>query len=949
MAMILSAVLLGVAIFQTDPFFSSLLASLAVGLLCGTIVTLVVIMRQQRHHMTSRFETMIREQNKTRKLIKKLTSHKLCVDHHAIVSVTDAKGRITYANDKFCETSKYTEAELIGKNHRILNSGYHDASFFEALYRDIKQGNVWSGTVRNKAKDGSLYWVETTVAPIMDENGNVEEIVSVRTEITSIKEQEEELERSNQLLQSIFDNFPGAISVYDDDLRLSLANVAFHELLLVPEEAFPIGSSLEDVLRFNVRDDLYVTNADDHEIEDRIEGLMAQARVHSPYVFTCKNNSGQVLEVKGWPLKGGGFLSSHIDVTERHEMIRDLQAKHEEAQQTAEKLQLAQKMQASTHEQLLNSINSMQNGLAIWDSKGYLQLANSAFCKFHAPVADIIRPGMSFESLLRAGCTKGLWVGENNDPDDPDFEAWIAQRVEEHLTLDNIECNFTLRPGIKVVVQKRLASNGNIITTMIDVTALHEREEELKRTRDALEHIAYFDALTTLPNRAHGQQDLEALMSKENPGSKFALIQIDLDKFKRVNDTMGHAGGDHLLKVIGSRLSFLSSKVSAFRPYRWGGDEFVAIVLLDDDLDLEGLCQELTDLIAVPVPYEETTIWPTASLGIAIYPDDTTSLESLMIYADLALYKTKRMGRDGFQFFVAEMKEKVDSDNLIEIGVRSALELDQFVLYFQPQISAVDESIVGIEALVRWNHPDRGQLPPGLFMQVVENHGLAAALGRTVFDKAMMAVKRWTDEGLPFGRLAVNLSPGHIQKATLVDDFCASINKYGVDPGLLAVELLESVWLDDRDGNIEEIFHRFSSAGVHVELDDFGTGYASLTHLSNLPIDGIKIDRSLMSAVPHSEKQRAILDLVMSMTKLMQIRVVCEGVETVQQLETVSKIANCSVQGYLISRPLSFDQMTSWMRNKRNIGSLKIPESRLATQQPTLLEVNRRQGFGPFI
>ncbi|WP_198662914.1 sensor domain-containing protein [Cohaesibacter intestini] len=949
-AMISSAGLLVAALFQTDRLIAILLTGTAAGLLLATIVGLVALARHNHTHVMSRFEVMFREQDKARKLVKKLTSHKLCIDSHAIVSMTDAKGRITYVNDKFCEISQYSEAELLGRNHRILNSGYHDDSFFQKMYETVHRGEVWSGTVRNRAKDGSFYWVETTVAPVLNEKGELEELISVRTEITSIKEKKDELAKSNHLLQSIFDNFPGAISVYDKDLKLTLSNAAFHELLSVPADTFPIGTSLEDVLRYNAQNDLCGIKMTSEQIDARIKEHLDQARAHLPYVFTCEGKSEQVLEVKGWPLRDKGLLLTHIDVTERHAMIRNLKAKHEEAQQTAQKLQVAQRIQASTHEQLLNSINSMHNGLAIWDSQGYLQLANRAFREFHAPIADQILPGMAFETFMRLSCEKGLLVFDKKSSNDaPDLDHWIKRLVDEHLTQDHMESNLTLRPGTKVVLQKKRVSNGNIITTMIDVTAQRAREEELKRTRDALEHIAYFDSLTTLPNRAHGQQDLEALLRKGDQNTKFAIVQIDLDKFKRVNDTMGHAAGDHLLKVTGSRLSFLSSKVPAFRPYRWGGDEFVAIVLLDDDFDLEGLCQEMTDLVAVPVPYEDTTLWPTTSLGIATYPDDATDLESLMIYADLALYKTKRMGRDGYQFFSAEMKEKVDSDNRIELGVRSALEMDQFELYFQPQISALDESIVGIEALVRWNHPERGQLPPGLFMQVVESHGLAAALGRTVFDKAMMAAKKWMDEGLSFGRLAINLSPGHIQKATLVDDFCDSLNKYDVNPDLLAVELLESVWLDDSEGNIEEIFHRLSAAGVHVELDDFGTGYASLTHLSSLPIDGIKIDRSLISAIPHGDKQRAILELVMSMTKLMQLRVVCEGVETVQQLEAVSKIANCSIQGYLVSRPLSFDQMTSWMRDQRNIGSLKPREPRVQQISPPPLAVNARAGFDPAI
>ena len=329
-----------------------------------------------------------------------------------------------------------------------------------------------------------------------------------------------------------------------------------------------------------------------------------------------------------------------------------------------------------------------------------------AFRSFYAPIADMIEPGLDLEQFLKAGCRLELWViGGNSCSHADNCCNWIDRRIEEHRTMTAIDTDLTLRTGQKLVMSKRRVSNGNIITTLIDVTAQREREEELRRTRDALEHIAYFDALTTLPNRAHGQQDLEALMRPEEASDGFALIQIDLDKFKRINDTLGHAAGDHLLKVTGSRLAFLSSKVPAFKPYRWGGDEFVAIVKLGKGLDLDDLCQELTDLIAVPVSYQSTTLWPTTSIGVASYPSDATDLESLMIYADLALYKTKEMGRDGYQFFSAEMKEKIDGDNKIEHGVRSALKLDEFEVFFQQQVSTFDETIVGIECLVRLEPP----------------------------------------------------------------------------------------------------------------------------------------------------------------------------------------------------------------------------------------------------
>ena len=858
-------------------------------------------------------DALAMERDKSRKLASRLTSHKLGIDAHAIVSITDPKGRILYANDRFCEVSGYTREELIGKDHHILNSGYHDRSFFRGIYEAIDKGETWTGEICNKSKDGTIYWISTTIVPIMDAHGKLEEIISIRTDITEIKNNEAALKNSSDLLNSTFENFPGGISVFDEDRKLILANKAFYDLLEITANEFPIGTNYSTILRRNIEFGVYGDINGDSLIKERLRLIDTK----QPFQLSRKTPNGRIIEIRCWPLEGGGVVAAHYDVTERQQMLEDLEQQRNEAKANAAQLQAAQEEQEKAHKRLINSINSMRNGFVLWDSDARLVIANDAFRSYHKDLAHLIHEGMSARDLLEAGHEINFWKWNEELPSN-----WLDIFMERFKSTKNFEDSFETTDGRYLVMQSSKLPNGDIISNFTDVTNNRLREAELVRARDALTHIAYFDALTALPNRAHGQQDLEALFMNKQKDTRFAVIQIDLDKFKRVNDTLGHISGDHLLKEIGSRLAFLASKVPNFQPYRWGGDEFVAIVKDVTNHQLESLCQELTDLIAIPVPYENATLWPTVSLGVAIYPDDATDLSALMMYADLALYKTKEMGRDGYQFFSSEMKERLDSEASIEADVRDALKLDQFELHFQPQISTLDESITGIEALVRWNHPKRGQLPPGLFMDIVESNGMAAALGNAIFEKAMWSVRQWVDEGLEFGRLSVNLSPAHLKRQTLVEDFCQSMEKYDINPDLLAVELLEGVLLDDQYTNINELFETLSARGVHVELDDFGTGYASLSHLSNLPVDGIKIDRSFVNNIVVNKKQKAIVGVVMSMSKLMQLRVVCEGIETHQQLSTVSQIANCSVQGYLVSRPLSFEDMTSWIRARRNIGIL---------------------------
>ncbi|MBL4757527.1 MAG: EAL domain-containing protein, partial [Rhizobiales bacterium] len=240
--------------------------------------------------------------------------------------------------------------------------------------------------------------------------------------------------------------------------------------------------------------------------------------------------------------------------------------------------------------------------------------------------------------------------------------------------------------------------------------------------------------------------------------------------------------------------------------------------------------------------------------------------------------------------------------------------------------------ITGIEALIRWNHPLRGVIGPGEFLATSEVAGLAPAIGCKVFEYAMVAIQGWVDEGLEFGRLAVNLSPGHLMKGSIIDDFFGIMEKYNIEPRLLTVEFLESLVIDDPNANIMETLHRFRLRDVHVELDDFGTGYASLSHLSTMPINGLKIDKTFVDQMTKDTRQQGIVTSLISMAKLMKLRVVCEGIETRQQVDVIAQIGKCSIQGYFITKPMSYQKTTDWLKSKRNIGALRAHPEMVRTR-----------------
>ena len=560
----------------------------------------------------------------------------------------------------------------------------------------------------------------------------------------------------------------------------------------------------------------------------------------------------------------------------------------------------------------------IDHGVMLLGSGLRARLVNDAFCEMWGLSREFAHQRPSFDEIMQHVRDSGGY-----DIDDVHWPDYARKRRSELVLADGNPILSKQTGGKRLEYTCIALPNGGRMITCTDVTSHQDRERELEYTKSELERIAYYDGLTGLANRAHCQRDLVDKFAFADPSKKFAIIQIDLDDFKRVNDTQGHAAGDHLLQALGERLRMFCDHFENFKTYRWGGDEFIALVERDEDTNLHAMCEELTDLISIPVPFEQVTLRPTVSLGVARYPEDAFDLEALMIFADLALYKTKELGRDGFQFFNSEMKEKIDAEARIEQELRLAIDNGQLQVYYQPQISIEDETITGLETLLRWDHPERGVITPGAFLDVVEEAGLAPAVGRQVFDMAMKAAGDWRDQGVDFGRVALNLSPQHLKHGTAMDDLYEAMQKYGIEPGIVTVELLESFLLDDPDSDTTEMLQQVRRRGINIELDDFGTGYASMSHLSTMPINGIKIDQSFVHPMLENPKQLGIVSSLISMSKLMDLYVVCEGVETWRHVNALADFGSFSIQGYFVSHPLSFDDMTAWIKNGENVGMVQ--------------------------
>lgn len=439
---------------------------------------------------------------------------------------------------------------------------------------------------------------------------------------------------------------------------------------------------------------------------------------------------------------------------------------------------------------------------------------------------------------------------------------------------------------------------SSILTTSIDIT-------ERKHAEGVLRHIASHDPLTDLPNRRMLHERIQLELGRSR--GTFALLLIDLDRFKSVNDAFGHACGDRLLLLVTARLNEAVAKNDMVA--RISGDEFVILQCgIEDPGPAEGLAHKIVAALSAPfiVDNQEMTIGCT--IGIAMCPDCETDAEKLIKSADIAMYRAKADGRNTFRLYSPDMKLAAQPSIVVERDLRKAVGREQLVLHYQPQIDLASGHITGVEALLRWMRPGFGLIPPNVFLPLAEESGLIVEIGAWVLREACAQAVVWRERGLPPIRIAVNLSPVQFLRQDLVHLVADTLQATGLEPHLLELELTESGLLEDVQRTTATL-HGLRSLGVKVSIDDFGVGYSSLAYVRNFPIDRLKIDRSFISNLTPNSRDEAIVRAIRSLGSSLSVKVIAEGVETLQQLECLRAYDCDEAQGYLFSRPVPADEL----------------------------------------
>jgi diguanylate cyclase (GGDEF)-like protein/PAS domain S-box-containing protein len=552
-----------------------------------------------------------------------------------------------------------------------------------------------------------------------------------------------------------------------------------------------------------------------------------------------------------------------------------------------------------SEERYANMVELAAIGISHVDVNGRFVHVNRRLCEML---------GYTREELL------ALTAAELSHPEDrlqthKDLTRLSAGEIDSFQT----EKRYLRKDGTPIWVHLTIAASRGVDGRRLHDISIVEDITERREAQSRIQYLATHDEMTGLANRALFNELLTRATARERRhGGRFAVLFIDLDRFKTVNDLLGHDAGDQLLKEIAARFNtnVRASDVLA----RFGGDEFALLVNDVADRQVAGqLARKLLLRALEPVQIADQQCRVTASIGIAMFPDDAHAADTLMKYADMAMYRAKEEGKNAFHFYSPDISAVSDQRLRIEAGLRDALARDEFSLHYQAKVDLLSREIRGVEALLRWSHPELGTVSPAQFIPIAEECGLIVPIGLWVVTAACTQAVDWLRQGLPPINVAVNLSPRQFQDQHLVDHIRRILEETGMPPAMLELEITESVMLNDIDAAVAKM-NEIRDLGVRVAIDDFGTGYSSLSQLKRFPLDALKIDRSFIKGIPSDKDDMAITEAILTLGKTLGVKIVAEGVETDEQRAFLERHACNEMQGFHFSRPIPPEQFADFYR-----------------------------------
>ncbi|MBR0567652.1 EAL domain-containing protein [Azoarcus sp. L1K30] len=789
------------------------------------------------------------------------------------ISVFDEHLRLQYWNAQFIEVLELP-ADIV-----VKNVSFDDLVMVPAMRGEYGPGDPVEHVRQRRqlAEQFSPHRFERTkpngrshlvIGEPLRMEGKVAGFITTYTDITERKQIEEELEARNETLRTIFDNIPNAVSLIDDQLQIIACNDQLKRLLDFPDALFADGlPNLEVLLRFNAERGEY--GPGDPDVITR--ALVERARQGKAHQFVRVRPDGRVLDIQGSPLANGSFVTVYTDITERRA--------------TEERLQLADKVFEHSPEAIVitdGKLRVLSVNPAHEVITGYAQAQ---------VVGQVFEPDQAGDdgraTPWSAASKSGFWAGETT----------------------GIRANGEVYPrwmSISMVRETVDAPPTHFIAIFSDIT-------ERKRAEAAIQHLAHHDTLTGLDNRfSLGVRLKQAIAGARRMERRVGVLFLDLDRFKTINDSLGHHVGDALLVQVASRLRETVRETDIVA--RLGGDEFVVVFQgLHDQNDAALAAGKILSRLSEPYELDEVVLHTTPSIGISLFPEDGDTAATLMRNADTAMYHAKSLGRANFQFYAEELNRSAMERIELERKLRHAVQHQQFELWYQPQYRAANGTLSGVEALLRWRHPEDGLIAPARFIPLAEETGLIVDIGNWVLHAACEQARQWQAAGIAPLRMSVNLSAMQLRAGDLTDRVANALGSSGLHPHLLELEITESSIME-KPQEAAALLGKLKRLGVQIAIDDFGTGYSSLSYLKLFPLDHLKIDRSFVSDIETDANDAAIVAAAVSLAHNLGLSVIAEGVETPVQVARLYELGCDELQGYHFSIPLPADEIEALIR-----------------------------------